>query len=225
MDPVWSFQWDLLASVGTVALAIATIWLVLETRRLVFETRRMREGSDKAMETMAKHAEKSAHAAETSAAATKALVEVGQRPWISIRSIYLEHEVSSYHRALSLSTTFVNSGATPATNMLAYHYYLVTSATSDEFPDTPEYPSTPASTPIPISIPARDKRRVFVQIPMSDADVIRVVNREGDLYVYGVAIYRDGFGNEHRTKWCSRYNGGIGDQTRFSLAGKHESIE
>lgn len=215
METAWYLQWDFWLSAVTFLLALGTLWVALETRL-------MRRGSDRAMAEMTKHAASSAHAAATSAAATKALAEIGQRPWISVKFISLEGNISSSAENIMLSTTFLNTGATPANDILAYHYSLVT---SEEFPDNPPYPSTPASTPIPMTMPANDKRTVRVRIPIASGDAERLVKREGSLYAYGVATYRDGFGNSHRTTWCSKYNGGIGDGTRFSHTGKHESIE
>jgi hypothetical protein len=80
-DKPWYFQWDLWVSVFTLLLAVGTIWLALETRR-------MRKGSDNAMTEMAAHAAASARAAEKSADATRGLAEIGQRAWISIKSVY-----------------------------------------------------------------------------------------------------------------------------------------
>jgi hypothetical protein len=215
MESVWYLQGDFLVSICTLMLAILTSWLA-------WETRKMRKGNDEIMGKMVEYAAASAHAASTGALATNALVVVGQRPWISVRSIYLIHEITPLHGAVSLSTTFVNSGATPAKNLLANHYFLVA---SDEFPETPAYPSAAASKPIPVTLAAKEARSVVVQLPISEVDIGRITHNDGHLYVYGVATYSDGFGNEHRTTWCSKYDGGVGKQTRFSLTGKHESIE
>jgi hypothetical protein len=174
------------------------------------------------MEEMRKHAERSADAAALSAAATKALVEIGQRPWISMQSLYLEREIGTHHRAVSLTSTLLNSGATPAMSVVAHHYYLVASG---EFPDNPVYDTGRGPPPIPITICAHKVRQIVVQLAMSDEDAEALLGKETFLFVYGVVTYEDGFRNRHQTKWCVKHNGGLGRNTHFSFVGKHDSID
>jgi hypothetical protein len=208
-------QWDFW-------VAVATVLLDLVTLLLVFETRRMRTDSDKTMEEMRKNAERSADSAAMSAAATKALVEIGQRPWVSMQSLYLEREISSHNRAVSLTSTLLNSGATPAMKVVAHHYYFVGTG---EFPDEPDYHSDQTAAPIPMTICAHKERNIVVQMAMSDEDVTAVLERSASIFVYGVITYDDGFGNRHQTRWCAKHNGGVGPDTHFSLTGKHDSID
>jgi hypothetical protein len=215
MESIWYMQWDFWVSAFTLALVLATLFLA-------WETRKMRRGSDAAMAEMLKHAETSANAAMASAKATQALVEVGQRPWISMRSMYLQAEVGQFHRAVTLYTTFRNSGATPAQCMRVNHYCLVT---DQDFPENPEYKPEPDCAPIPISLAPNDEKRVLVQMRLADADVLKLINNEGRLYVFGVVTYSDTFGKEHHTKWCSLYQGGMYDDTRFSVGPRHDSME
>ena len=175
-----------------------------------------------AMVKMLRHAETSANAAMASAKSTQALVEVGQRPWISVRSMYLQAEINQFHRAVTLYTTLKNSGATPAQHLLGNHCCLVT---DEDFPGNPAYQPAPNSEPIPISIAPNDEKRILVQMPLPDADIRKLINQEGRSCVYGVVTYRDTFGKEHCTKWCSRYEGGMYDSARFSTGPRHNSIE
>ncbi len=100
-------EWDFWVSVFTLLLASATLWVAAETRQ-------MRKSSDETMEEMKKHAAASANAAKAAADATKALVEVGQRPWISLNTISPECELLSARPCMSIGITLLNSGKTPA---------------------------------------------------------------------------------------------------------------
>lgn len=215
MEPVWYLQWDLWVGIWTFALSAFTAWVA-------FETRKMRKGSDQAMSIMAKHAAESAQAAIVSAAATKALVEIGQRPWLSIRSIQLTRELTTEEPAVSLSVRFTNSGATPAQDVRTNHYSLVAQA---DFPDDPPYPMATGSKQVSFTLAAKETRTLFVELPLDSLGLQRTIAEEGTLYVYGTASYRDAFGNTHRTTWCSRYAGGVGDDSIFTVEPKHESIE
>jgi len=215
MEPIWYMEWDFWVSAFTLALVVVTFMLVLETRKT-------RRSSDKAMVEMLRHAETSASAAMASAKSTQALVEVGQRPWVSLRSMYLQAEISQFQRAVTLYTTLRNSGTTPALHLLANHYCLVT---DEDFPENPPYQPAPNSKPIPISIASNDEKRILVQMLLPDADIRKLITGIGRLYVYGVVTYRDTFSKEHCTRWCSRYEGGSYDSTRFSMGPRHDSIE
>src|SRR5450759_1612362 len=94
-------EWDYWASVFTLLLASATLWVAAETRK-------MRKSSDEAMDERKRHAAASAEAARTSAEATKALVEVGQRPWISLNAISRECDVLSMHPSIAICITLLN---------------------------------------------------------------------------------------------------------------------
>jgi hypothetical protein len=114
----WFLQWDLWVSVFTLLLAVGTIWLALETRG-------MRKGSDKAMAEMSSHAAASARAAEKSADATLALAEIGQRAWISIKSVYLLGDLAEQN-LLAMRVTMLNSGNTPGLiTHVGFHYYIL----------------------------------------------------------------------------------------------------
>ena len=208
-------------------LAALTFLLVAVTFWLAYETRRMRRGSDEAMREMNRHAQESSEAAIESARAaqllaisTKALAEVGQRPWIAVKSMYLEGELTVDSPVLSLSTTLYNSGATPANNVLIHHYYLLS---EHDFPEEPSYCGGTAS-PIPITICAHDMRTVRVWMPLADGEVDRFTDGQ-NLYVFGVILYADGFGNKHQTRWSGRYEDGVGIDSHFSLTGRHEYID
>jgi hypothetical protein len=164
----------------------------------------------------------SADAATVNATATKALVEVGQRPWVSVQGIDVKDRIDDSCPTMNLVTTFLNSGVTPAMRVLAYYYYLFLPG---DFPDLPAYTSDQSSTPIPFTISAREQRLVTVRLALPNTEVARWINGDTHLYIYGLVTYGDGFGKEHQTQWCNRYDGGVGKATMFTLTGKHEAID
>jgi hypothetical protein len=211
-DSVWYLQWDFWVSVFTLLLAVGTIWLALETRG-------MRKGSDKAMDEMATHAAASARAAEKSADATRALAEIGQRAWISVKSVYVLGDLAEQN-LLALRVTMLNSGNTPGlVTHIGFHYYVLTS-----FPESPGYHSNHGPMSV-ISIPPRQESAFTVTFPLPTNDYDQHVRQKMPLYVYSMIRYTDVFGAERRTLWASQYLGGVGDQTRFAATPKHNVME
>jgi hypothetical protein len=211
-DKPWYFQWDLWVSVFTLLLAVGTIWLALETRK-------MRKGSDKAMTEMAAHAAASARAAEKSADATRGLAEIGQRAWISIKSVYLLADLAEQNR-LALRVTMLNSGNTPGlVDHVGFHYYVLAG-----FPESPAYHSNHEPLAV-ISIPPRQESAFTLTFPLPTNDCDLLVRQKVPLYVYALIRYRDVFGSERRTLWASRYLGGLNEQTRFAATPRHNVME
>jgi len=215
LDRPFYTEWDFWVSVFTLVLAVGTLWLA-------FETRGMRKSADQGMRVMETHAAISARAAEVSAQATRAMAEIGQRPWISLKWLRVLSEITPLTPVVRLGLTFLNSGVTPAQHLLANVYSLVT---ADPFPDAPAYIRAPGVEPFSVTIPPKEEKRVFTDITLDRSDALSIINQQKRLYVYGVATYDDAFGNSHPTKWCCIYHGGINDTSNFMIADKHNSIE
>jgi len=209
----WFLQWDLWVSVFTLLLAVGTIWLALETRG-------MRKGSDKAMAEMSSHAAASARAAEKSADATRALAEIGQRAWISIKSVYLLGDLAEQN-LLAMRVTMLNSGNTPGLiTHVGFHYYVLGTG----FPESPGYHSNHGPLAV-MSVPPRQESAFTLTFPLPTNDYDLHIREKMPLYVYAMIRYKDVFGAERRTLWASHYIGGVGDQTRFAATPKHNVME
>ena len=189
----WYQNWELWVSVCTLLLACATIWLALETRR-------MRKGSEGAMKGMERHAADSASAARLSAEATKTLVEIGQRPWVSLNAISVESHLTG-NLCMVIGITLLNTGQTPAQEVaVRTDYYMTAGAIPEQLeflhpdPQTTSYCLAPHAD--------RGIQRVF---PLTRAEAELLAQHQSALYAYGSAEYSDVFGHRHTTQWCSRY--------------------
>lgn len=192
-------QWDFWVSIGTLLLAGVTGWLAVETRRI-------RRGSDEAMADMRRYAAvsadaatASAKAAEQSTAAAKALLEVGNRPWLTASQIQvLARTVTGLPE--TLVTTLENGGRSP---VLALQF-AQWSAIGESLEISPEYrgfhpvpkgsvgPGLQGQIPSTIAYTEEDQNALFAQ--------------RKKLYIYGLARYIDVFGGRHETKWALEYN-------------------
>lgn len=219
----WDLSWDFWLAFGTLMLALFTFALDVLTLIMVTQARRTRLGSEALMEEMRKHAERSAEAAVRSAAATQALVEVGQRPWLSLRSLRIAKPItaSNLDCTISLTSTLHNFGETPALQVLARYYYLVTES---QFPDKPDLQLQAAITPIPLTIWAKAEQEVSVDLRLEPNDLRSIADSNGSLYFYGVIEYEDGMHKKHSTQWSVNCETPFEPTSIFSLTGRFSNV-
>jgi hypothetical protein len=187
-------QWDFWLSIFTLLLVVATLLVV-------FETHRMRTSSDTSMREMLQHAEASAGAANASAEAAQALVNLGERAWVTVREY--AGSWSNYNDLVwHVKVVLTNSGHTPALNVEIWQDSRIGTGPDNNFPEVSDNkkmvagvigPSNVFEVPIEIDWASPD-------IPIETQNKIR--NGDLHLYIYGMVKYRDIFGAEHATAWC-----------------------
>ncbi len=143
-------------------------------------------------------AERAANLANKSIKQVEANERLDQRAWITVRVAMLDNELAVGQKP-SVTLEIVNSGKTPGTMEVA----TAVSWGSE----TPHFdvPSSPRVSRMVVAPGVTVTTQCLPKAPMEKQDDIDLIHMSlSYVFVYGLLIYNDIFGQEHRTEFCFR---------------------
>jgi len=161
--------------------------------------------SAQSSERSAGAAERSATAAEESANSTKALAQLGQRPWMILEppEVSVVESGDQVGYAMAVRAALRNSGLTPAFEVRAISQFGQWALPVTQWPLVQE--PTSASTILGPNIPFNSSP---TPILVTNEHLQEVGERRRVLLFSGDCLYNDVFCGTHRTRWCLRYDFG-----------------
>ena len=146
-------------------------------------------------------ASRSAEAAKQSAKAAEQATRVGQRAYLGISALDYSAVVDGYPRRVVVQVK--NAGRTPASDVVV-RFKLTYRA---ELVRTPDY--GPLMTVGGVStITPEVSKPLILEMSAEESAIaakIRADGAEPILHLFGLILYKDVFGEEHRTRYCSWY--------------------
>jgi hypothetical protein len=152
-------------------------------------------------------AERSAKAAEDSALSTKALAEIGQRPWVCLEKFEGLEVQTGDLAAFNVATplTLRNRGLTAALDLRTECRFERFALPVDHGPFVPA-PVGPSTTLGPAGVCRFGPLFVLVRNAPDGDEIRRGLSK---LLLYGDCSYGDVFGERHHTQWCLEYHVGL----------------